>query len=275
MKYLILGSAGQIGSALKNYLINCGHTVLSIDIVESLEQDLRLYNNNLLDSYMQECDFVMFLAFDVGGSRYLEKYQHTYEFIENNTKIICNTFESICKYNKPFFFASSQMSNMSHSPYGVLKALGEHYTKALNGITVKFWNVYGQEHDLEKAHVITDFILSAKNNGKINMLTSGSEVRQFLHADDCSRCLHILSEQYATLPRNKEYHITSFIWTSILDVAHFVQQCFLGTEVIPGVASDTVQFNKMNEPDQHILSYWQPKIKIEQGIKDVIEKMKL
>ena len=275
MKYLVLGSAGQFGSALSSYLNKCGHTVLELGIPNFKNHDLRVRNNRLLDSYMQECDFVMFLAFDVGGSRYLGKYQHTYEFIENNTKIVSNTFDSIRKHNKPFFFASSQMSNMSHSPYGVLKALGEHYTKALNGITVKFWNVYGQEHDLKKAHVITDFILSANATRQINMLTSGDEVRQFLHADDCSKCLQILSEQYATLPRNKEYHITNFTWTSIIDIAGIVQQCFPGTEVIPGAASDTIQFNKMNDPDQHILTYWRPEITIEQGIKDIIEKMKL
>ena len=61
-------------------------------------------------------------------------------------------------YSKPFVFASSQMSNMSYSPYGVMKRVGELYTKSLNGLIVKFWNVYGIEKDMEKAHVITDFI---------------------------------------------------------------------------------------------------------------------
>ena len=29
------------------------------------------------------------------------------------------------EYKKPFVFASSQMSNMSYSPYGVMKRVGE------------------------------------------------------------------------------------------------------------------------------------------------------
>jgi len=45
------------------------------------------------------------------------------------------------------------MSNMSYSPYGVLKRVGELYTQTLNGLTVKFWNVYGVENDREKSHV--------------------------------------------------------------------------------------------------------------------------
>ena len=35
-------------------------------------QDLRI--KGMVDSRVSESDFVMFLAFDVGGSRYLKKY---------------------------------------------------------------------------------------------------------------------------------------------------------------------------------------------------------
>jgi hypothetical protein len=35
----------------------------------------------ILDEYLAECDVVYFLAFDVGGAKYLEKYQNTSEFI--------------------------------------------------------------------------------------------------------------------------------------------------------------------------------------------------
>ena len=72
--------------------------------------------------------------------------------------MMVNAFEYIARYKKPFVFASSQMSNMSYSPYGVMKRVGELYTQSLNGLIVKFWNVYGIEKDMEKAHVITDFI---------------------------------------------------------------------------------------------------------------------
>ena len=78
--------------------------------------------------------------------------------MSNNTRMMANTFRLLGKYKKRFVFASSQMSNMSYSPYGVMKRVGELHTTALKGLTVKFWNVYGIEKDMEKAHVITDFI---------------------------------------------------------------------------------------------------------------------
>ena len=59
------------------------------------------------------------------------------------------------------------MSNMSYSPYGLLKNIGEKYTEILGGLVVKFLNVYGIEKDLKKSHVITDFILMSLKNKKL------------------------------------------------------------------------------------------------------------
>ena len=270
MKYLVLGSAGQIGHELCKFLEKEGHDVLSFDIATDPTQDLRI--PGVLEDLINECDFVMFLAFDVGGSRYLKKYQHTYEFIENNTKLTLFTFETIKKYEKPFIFASSQMANMSYSPYGVCKSLGEIFSTALGGLTVKFWNVYGPEHDLEKSHVITDFILKAKK-GKIEMMTDGKEERQFLHAEDCSRALMILSQKYDEIDRNTNLHITNFEWNTILEIAEIIKD-EIPCEIIPSKEVDTVQLNKRNEPDPYILNFWKPKISLREGINKIIEEMK-
>jgi nucleoside-diphosphate-sugar epimerase len=273
MKYLVLGSAGQVGVPLCEYLKNLNHEVLTFDIVDNDEEDLRIPNNIKLDEYMKECDFVFFLAWDVGGSRYLAKYQDTFDFIQNNVKIIANVFDSIKKYNKPFIFASSQMANMSYSTYGITKALGEKAAAALNGITVKFWNVYGPEHDLEKSHVITDFIIKAKTTGVIDMLTDGTEYRQLLHALDCSKCLYTLSINYQKLSRDQEYHVTSFEWVSIMQVADTVAKQFSGTIIKPAISKDSVQQDKRNEADTSILNYWKPEITLDEGIKDIIKFM--
>lgn len=269
MKYLVLGSAGQIGLELCEFLRKKGEDVVEFDIASDKSQDLRV--QDILEDYIQDCDFVMFLAFDVGGSRYLKKYQHTYDFIENNTKLTLFTFETIKKYNKPFIFASSQMANMSYSPYGVCKSLGEIFSTALNGLTVKFWNVYGPEHDLEKSHVITDFIIKAKQ-GKIEMMTDGTEERQFLHAEDCSNCLHILSKKYNEIDRTKNLHITNFEWNTIIEIAEIIQQA-IPCEIKPSEEKDTVQLNKRNEPDPYILNFWKPEISLREGINKIIKEM--
>jgi nucleoside-diphosphate-sugar epimerase len=273
MKYLVLGSSGQIGSALCQYLDKQGHSIIRFDIEDGLDYDLRLLHNPTLDQCMQDCDFVFFLAWDVGGSTYLARYQNTFDFIQNNIKITASTFECIKKHNKPFIFASSQMANMSYSSYGLTKSIAEKITATLDGITVKFWNVYGLEHDMQKSHVITDFIVKARDTGIIDMRTDGTEQRQMLHADDCSECLYQLSMRYAELPRDQEYHITSFKWSTVLDIAKIIADRFPGSVIKPSIAKDTVQLDKKNEADTWILNYWQPTIELHQGINNIINTM--
>lgn len=192
MKHLVLGSSGQVGKYLVDKIKQSGHDVATWDIVEdSFRHDLTVKSSveTYLKPVMEECDFVHFLAFDVGGSVYLSKYQNTYQFIDNNVKLMNNVFDLLYRLNKPFLFASSQMSNMFNSTYGRLKAVGESYTNTIGGLNVRFWNVYGYENDPEKTHVITDFIRMAKNNGKILMRTDGSETRNFLYAEDAAEML--------------------------------------------------------------------------------------
>lgn len=266
MKYLVLGSSGQVGSALTALLRSQNEEVIEFDIVRSPKEDLRLYPNPLLESLVQSCDFVFFLAFDVGGSVYLKTYQNSYDFISNNTQIMHVTFEIVRKYRKPFIFASSQMSTMTHSPYGLLKAVGENYTRSLGGLIVKFWNVYGAEHDLNKSHVITAFILKAMRNGKIDMLTDGSEERQFLYSEDACKALITLAQQYATVSRDEPLHISNFEWTSIRDIAHMVAKHFPGTTIVASKEKDAVQLSQRNEPDPSIRKFWQPSVSLEEGI---------
>jgi len=279
MKVTILGSSGQIGAYLTEYLKEKGHTVLEFDVVNGEHQDLTKIPNELLDDVVKSSDFVFFLAFDVGGSRYLKKYQHTFDFINNNTRLMANVFGLLEKYNKRFVFASSQMSNMSYSPYGACKKLGELYTIALKGLTVKFWNVYGIEKDNEKAHVITDFIRKGFEEGEFEMLTDGTEERQFLYAEDCCEALETVMEKYTDFKPEDPLHITSFHSTSIKEVAEIIQGQFnligkYDVKIKPGLAKDSVQMDKRNEADTYITGWWMPKTGIDKGIAKVFEAMK-
>jgi len=210
------------------------------------------------------------LAFDVGGSHYLEKYEKTFSFMHNNVSIMSNTFDLLEQTKKPFLFTSSQMSNMGYSSYGTLKKIGEWYTKMLKGVVVKFWNVYGIEPDLEKSHVITDFVLKARDSGVINMLTDGTEKRQFLYSEDCCEALYAVCSNYTEIDRDAEIHITTHEWSSILEVANEVSNSF-PAKIVPGESKDNIQRGKINEPDPYILNFWKPKTSLSDGIRRVCE----
>ena len=279
MRVTILGSGGQIGSYLSEYLSRKSHIVREFDIVNGEHQDMTHIPNTYLRNAIMESDFVFFLAFDVGGSHYLKKYQHTFKFLNNNTRMMANVFGYLSEYKKPFVFASSQMSNMSYSPYGVMKRVGELYTKSLNGSIVKFWNVFGIEKDMEKAHVITDFIVKGFETGVIDMMTDGTEEREFLYAEDCCEALETIMDCYDQFSYDDELHITTAISTSILEIAQIIQVLFRNIgkeiEVIPASSKDEVQKDARNIPDPYIKNWWQPKTDIVDGISKVFNEIKL
>ena len=278
MRVTILGSSGQIGAYLTTYLRDKGHEVTEFDKNFDEKHDLTEIPNLRLHGAIMNSDFVYFLAFDVGGSHYLKKYQHTFKFLDNNARMMVNAFEYIQKYNKPFVFASSQMSNMSYSPYGVMKRVGELYTKSLNGLIVKFWNVYGIEHDMEKAHVITDFIKKGFETGTIDMMTDGTEEREFLYAEDCCEALYTVMQEYDRFTSDDELHITSGVSTSILEIASQIQSLFkeIGREVTtaPAESKDEVQKDARNVSDPYIKTFWRPTTTITEGITKVFNEMK-
>ena len=260
MKIAVLGSSGQIGAYLTEYLRKKEHLVREFDIVNDSHEDMTHIPNPFLRNVIMDSDFVFFLAFDVGGSHYLKKYQHTFKFLDNNTRMMANVFGYLNDYKKPFVFASSQMSNMSYSPYGVMKRVGELYTKSLNGLIVKFWNVYGIEKDMEKAHVITDFIRKGFETGVIDMMTDGTEAREFLYAEDCCEALETVMGNYDRLTSDDELHITTGNSTTILEIAQNIQKLFsnIGKEVIikPAESKDEVQKDARNVSDPYIQKFW-------------------
>ena len=277
-RVLILGSSGQIGAHLTEYLKAKDYDVREFDAVNGEHQDMTEIPNQELHRNIMCADFIFFLAFDVGGSHYLKKYQHTFKFINNNTRVMANAFTLIERYNKPFVFASSQMSNMSYSPYGVMKRVGELYTKSLGGLIVKFWNVYGIEKDMEKAHVITDFIVKGFETGTIDMMTDGTEEREFLYAEDCCEALETIMQEYSDFTSDNELHITTGVSTSILGIARTIQSLFkeIGKEVgiAPSPSKDEVQKDARNVPDTYIRKWWEPKTSVSDGVRKVFEEMK-
>ena len=275
-KILILGSEGQVGLHLKSYLKTKNYYVMDFDIVNKKNQDLRKFNNRLLISKIKKSDFIYFLAFDVGGSRYLKKYQNTFEFLSNNIRLMENTFTLIKKYKKPFLFASSQMSNMTYSNYGILKNIGEKNSKILDGLIVKFWNVYGIENDLNKSHVITDFILKGVKKKKINMLTDGKEERDFLYAEDCCSGLEIIMLKYKQIKKIKHsIDLTSTKYVKIVKIANIIKKLLLKKnikiKIIPSKLKDSVQLNKKNKADKYLFKFWKPKYSLEKGISKILD----
>jgi len=274
-KILILGSRGQIGQHLYNYLKKKNFEVFGIDIVKSIQEDLRKQNNIKIENLIKKSNFIYFLAFDVGGSKYLKEYQNRNQFLTNNLLIMSNTFSLLEKYNKKFIFASSQMTNMSYSNYGILKMIGEKFTKNINGISVRFWNVYGVEKDISKFHVISDLILNGLKSSKVKLLTNGQEERDFLYAEDCCSGLEIIMKKFNLFKNYQSIDLNYGKFSKIISIAKIIQNLFEEKKrnviFLPSKDKDSLQLNKKNRSryNELLFKYWRPKFSLKEGIKEV------
>ena len=274
-KILILGSSGQIGQHLYNYLKKKNFEVFGIDIVKSIQEDLRKQNNIKIENLIKKSDFIYFLAFDVGGSKYLKEYQNQNQFLTNNLLIMSNTFSLLEKYNKKFIFASSQMTNMSYSNYGILKMIGEKFTKNINGISVRFWNVYGVEKDISKFHVISDLILNGLKSSKVKLLTNGQEERDFLYAEDCCGGLEIIMRKFNLFKNYQSIDLNYGKFSKIIYIAKIIQNLFEEKKrnviFLPSKDKDSLQLNKKNRSryNKLLFKYWRPKFSLKEGIEEV------
>ena len=121
MKALILGSSGQIGDAFVRQLQAESVEPIQFDIVNDVQQDLRI--RTILIS-VRSFTFVicLFLAFDVGGSRYLSTYQQA-EFISNNTLLMEHTFSLLDETRSPLSLLQSDVQRII-LPVWCFKGLG-------------------------------------------------------------------------------------------------------------------------------------------------------
>jgi nucleoside-diphosphate-sugar epimerase len=157
--------------------------------------------------------------------------------------------------------------NLEHS-YGLLKSLGEHFTKSLGGLVVRLYNIYGKEDISDKSHVVPDIINQAKTQNCINLNTNGLEERQFLYVEDCCRGLYVISQNYdELLEQNSIIDLTSFEWISIKEIAQIVSEICNSKINYSKIEAD---YNSKCDPNRVILNYWKPSTQLKDGIYKVI-----
>ena len=257
IRNLVLGGSGMIGSHLCSFIQSKGEEVINLDLLSGF--DLR---KDDLNKY-KEVDFVWFLAWDVGGSKFLTDRNNFISIIKNNTQICERVFQFLEETQLPFIFASSQLA-APDNVYGVTKLLGENWTKALGGKIVRFWNVYGWEDPGERSHVITDMVLGALINKNIQILTDGREERQFIYAEDCVRNLYSIKSTEGI-----DFDLSDGNWISIKDLGQMIADK-LGAEVAVG---NKKGYNNRIDP-QHNIDLFKFEYNLEKGIDQVIERGK-
>jgi len=211
---LVIGSDGFVGKPFCAYLESCGEAVIRFDIKQGDEQDARFAKLPLTG-----VDRVYFLAWEVGGAKYLYRDDIQFLQLDSNLKLMLNIFPQLQLAHVPFLFVSSQLSEEYDTVYGSTKRLGEVWSHLLNGVRVRLWNVYGAyEAASERSHVVADFVWQALTTGEIRMMTTGEELRQFVYIDDVNLAFH----QAFCQGLDGIYDVTTFEWVSVRTVAEII-----------------------------------------------------
>jgi nucleoside-diphosphate-sugar epimerase len=256
----VLGSEGFVGKPFCAYLEGQGETVVRFDIQRGNAEDGRHVALNLAN-----IDRVYFLAWDVGGAKYLYREETQISQLEWNLRLVLNIMPQLHAAGIPFLFVSSQLAEQHDTVYGVTKRLGEVWTNLLNGVRVRLWNVYGPlEEPSERSHVVADFVHQALTTGEIRMLTTGTEQRQFVHISDVCRAFHEAIQNQ--LPG--VYDVTSFEWTTVRHLADIIAE-LTGAVVTPGETEGSTPLT----PIMGKIPGWLPRVALVDGLRGMTEQM--
>ena len=261
MRNLILGSEGFVGTALCRCLLEHGEEIIRYDTRRGAHEDLREAQLEL-----DSIDRIYFLAWDVGGAKYLYLEETQHDQLDWNLKILLNLMPQLNLAKVPFLFVSSQLAEEYDNAYGVTKRLGEVWTHIIGGVRVRLWNVYGElEEPSMRSHVVSDFVHQAVMDGRIKMMTSGEERRQFVHIDDVCRAMQMAFD----LSPDGIYDITSFEWTTVLRVAQIIAEAS-GVEVILGAEKGSTPYTPMRGR----IPGWLPTVDLVAGLTRMTEELR-
>lgn len=261
---LVIGSEGFIGKPFCKFLEDQGEKVVHFDIKRDPKEDGRFYTFDFT-----QFDKVYFLAWDVGGSKYLYESKIQKSQLDWNLQLMTNIFHQLEKHHVDFLFVTSQLAEECDTVYGVTKRLGEVWANLLQGVSVRVWNAYGyMEENNIKSHVISDFVYQAVRTGKITMLTNGEERRQFTHIHDLSRAFYMAL--HSNNASSTTYDASSYEWVKIIDIAHIISE-LTGAKLFPG---KTKGHDPIASPNFGRVHGWLPQVELRDGLATMINEAK-
>ncbi|MBU0722483.1 NAD-dependent epimerase/dehydratase family protein [Patescibacteria group bacterium] len=299
MKILVTGGAGFIGSNLVDELINQENEVVVFDNLsngkkENLNSKAKFYNADICSPAIdkifkqEKFDYVFHLAaqIDVGVSVAKPEFDNkvnamgSYNIFKNcginkvKTVIFISTGGAL--YGDCLKPANEQTLIRPISPYAIHKYAAERYLELcydlynLNYVVLRLANVYGpRQYCGGECGVIGAYTYNIANNKPSVLYGDGSKTRDFVYVSDvvdaCLKATSVKQREVFNIGNGKEISIKQIINT-IKKAA--------GKQFIYKQEKDKlgeVQRNVLNSDKAKRILNWEPKVKLEQGLKNTID----
>lgn len=311
-KILVTGGCGFIGSEVVKQLVDKDYDVRVVDNLSKPESSVKkgyqflkldLTKKEAARKAMEGIDVCINLAAKIGGIGYFHKYPAT--ILSENNKIYSATFEAaVSQKIKRMVYVSSSMvfesatsfpskeSDLQKIPvpisaYGFSKLSGEWYCGAfwdqykLPFSICRPFNAYGINEfpgeEIGYAHVIPDLIKKIlKGQYPLELLGDGRQTRTFTHITDLADGIIAIME--SKKGENQDFNVASSQELKMIDLARFLwKMCGRKEEFkVKKVSSFTYDVKK-RIPDVTKMKKmlgWQTKVRLEDGLKEVIEWLK-
>lgn len=279
MRYLVTGAAGFIGSHMVDRLIAGGHEVVAFDSLLTGDQGNVNPKAQFLLGDVRSIDQLCAAAKDVDGIFHFAAIARTPWTIEDpilametNVMGTTNVLEAVRRLKiKRVVLSSSCVVYAAETPYKASKMAGEliatAYTEmfGMSILSFRYSNVYGprQSEEGPSPNVFAALRKTKRETGgKVYITGDGEQTRAYTHVSDIveGNLLAMNSDAIGVID------LTTGVYTSMNEVARL-----FGAEIkyIPERKGDVKHIKQDPKPAKNILG-WEAKVKIEDGIKDVL-----
>lgn len=305
---LVTGGAGFLGTNLTEALLEKGHRVIvldnfSIGSKENLThldgKDLEIVEADVREplNIQESVDFVWNLACIASPVHYIK---HPIETIETNVLGIPNVLKFAIEKNAQILHTSTSevygdplehpqketyWGNVNtlgeHAPYKESKRVGEtivnsyaHVYPKLDVRMVRIFNTYGPFMALHDGRMVSEFMLAALT-GKPLRVEGGQQTRSTCYVSDMiAGLVAVMDNNEKTRNEvinlgNPDEHTVQEFAQIVIDIAGSKSEI----QTIPA-RNDDVSRRKPDIIKAKTLLGWQPKIKLEEGLKKTMEWMK-
>jgi ADP-L-glycero-D-manno-heptose 6-epimerase len=272
MKILITGHKGFIGKALYNEL-NTAHEVFGLESSEYFDDNpnWRVNLNSIL------CEIMPDVIFHVGACSDTQNFDVNYMLsINSDTTIAISQFSK--KYEKKLIYSSSAACygtyNKPETIYAWSKYFGERFVHANNGISLRYFNVYGydESHKDNMSSIAFQSFMKHKIGERV-LLFPQHPVRDFVYIKDVVSANIYAMENYNTLALSRGvYDVGTSVARKFEDVLNIMNIPFGYTpeSSIP----NNYQF-RTEASSIKFMERWEAKYDLEKGLEDYLNTLKV
>ena len=275
MNFAMTGGEGLIGQKLKKRLEQKGDKC-------NLEIDMRKGSNilNINDMHYnkdtQPIDVFYHLAASCSINKCIENPRLAHY---NNAE---GTFQALefCRKNdipKIVYASSSRVLSPEENPYTASKKYAEHLVEAykqcygLEHIIVRPSTVYGDNHHDLTTRLITKWVINAMKNKPLVLYGDDNKTLDFTHVDDFIDGVELLIDKWDK-SKNQAYDICGDDQRKLVDVAKMIIKETDSKSPVYYASAERAQPQNVKIDISNMRSFgYEPKIKIEEGIKRLVE----